>query len=215
MRTVIKVEIKKANLGFKREPGKRRDTEGIIVHHLAYEWDATPQDIHAWHLERGWIGGGYNLYVRRDGVVYEIRPIDAQGAHARGYNSTHLGVALEGHFDKEYPTDEQYISLAKIINEQRDYHGRIPVTSHSDHAETSCPGQNFDWDRLQEELNKMDEQKDYEYLGKAEIVQGEVRGEKAEGYLIDSTTYVPLRLVGEKMGQDISWDSETRTWRVE
>ena len=46
-----------------------------------------------WHLKRGWIGAGYNILVRKDGSVWELRPLWAVGAHAQGQILTVSGIA--------------------------------------------------------------------------------------------------------------------------
>ena len=44
----------------------RKSTNRIIVHHSACS-NCTPEQIHQWHLARGWAGAGYHFLVRKDG----------------------------------------------------------------------------------------------------------------------------------------------------
>ena len=64
----------------------RSKTSRIILHH-AESSSCTADDIHQWHLDRGWSGIGYHFFVRKDGSVYRGRPENTVGAHASGANN--------------------------------------------------------------------------------------------------------------------------------
>lgn len=51
------------------------------------------------HLRRGGSGAGYHYYIRKDGSIKSLRPVDKSGAHARGYNAHSIGVCYEGGLD--------------------------------------------------------------------------------------------------------------------
>ena len=72
----------------------------IILHHAA-AIKCTAEQIHAWHIANGWCGIGYHFFIRKDGTVYEGRPLDMIGAHAGGNNYDSIGICFEGSFDKE------------------------------------------------------------------------------------------------------------------
>lgn len=40
-----------------------------------------------------------NYYIRKDGSIKSLRPVDKSGAHARGYNAHSIGVCYEGGLD--------------------------------------------------------------------------------------------------------------------
>lgn len=42
-----------------------------------------------------------------------------------------------------------------------------------------------------------------------------VEGKETKGYLINDTTYVPVRFIGEEFGATIKWDSKTKTVTIE
>lgn len=143
------MEIIKANLKFK-ELTKRTKTEQYILHHIAGE-KATPEQIHQQHLNKGWAGAGYNLYVRKNGAIYELRDIDCVGAHAYGSNSNSVGICCEGNFEVEQMTDAQVESVRWLLNTYlKEKYGKLPVKRHRDVCATSCPGKNY---RLDEVLN--------------------------------------------------------------
>ena len=72
------MEIIETNLQFKNLE-KRKLTRRTILHH-AEASNCTAEDIHRWHLNRGWAGAGYHFLVRKDGKVYRLRPEDCVGA---------------------------------------------------------------------------------------------------------------------------------------
>ena len=78
----------------------RKSTTRIILHH-AESSNCTADDIHQWHLNRGWIGIGYNFFVRKDGSIYRGRPENAVGSHASGANSNSIGICAEGRYMTE------------------------------------------------------------------------------------------------------------------
>lgn len=39
------------------------------------------------------------VYIRKDGSIKSLRPVDKSGAHARGYNAHSIGVCYEGGLD--------------------------------------------------------------------------------------------------------------------
>lgn len=141
------MEIIKTNLKFKTLT-KRSKTEQYILHHTACS-QATPEEIHRWHLNNGWAGAGYNLYVRKDGTIYELRDIDCVGAHAYGSNSNSVGICCEGNFEVEQMTDAQVESVKWLLNTYlKERYGKLPVKKHKDVCATSCPGKNYRFDEV-------------------------------------------------------------------
>jgi N-acetyl-anhydromuramyl-L-alanine amidase AmpD len=140
------MEIINAGLDF-RSLTERSRTDMCILHHTACSV-ASPEDIHRWHLANGWSGAGYNLYVRKDGTVYELRPMNCVGAHAQGYNSISIGVCFEGNFEEEDMTDAQVESGKQVVAYVKSVYGDIPFKGHRDVNSTSCPGANFKFDEI-------------------------------------------------------------------
>ena len=152
--------VKNVGLRFVYTPSRRKATKGIVLHHPAM-YTATPEQIHQLHLNRGWIGAGYNFLVRKDGTVYELRPHWAVGAHAASKvsgvgvanNSETIGICFEGYFhprgngsfDKEMSKaqfDAGVRLIKDLIKEYPDIeyirgHKEMPGTS------TACPGKYF------------------------------------------------------------------------
>ena len=59
------MNIKETNLKFKGME-VRLKTVRAILHHASAK-TCSAEDIHRWHLDRGWSGAGYHFLVRKDG----------------------------------------------------------------------------------------------------------------------------------------------------
>ena len=118
---------------------KRGTTNKIIGHH-ADAPNCTVQDIHNWHKNNGWSGIGYHLFIRKNGEVYQGRPIDTLGAHTLNQNSDSIGICLEGRLTQEKPTKAQMNSLKQVLAYLRGIYGNIPFKGHKDYMATDCPG---------------------------------------------------------------------------
>ncbi|MEO5633402.1 N-acetylmuramoyl-L-alanine amidase [Gaiella sp.] len=147
-----------------------------IVHHTAGPNDYSPaqaaaimRGIQTYHVKsNGWNDIGYNFLVDRYGTVYEGRygGIDRNviGAHARGFNTGAVGVAVIGTFGTSAIPPAASRSLEKLLAWRLDlahvdpqaavavvsggserYLPGVPVTlravsGHRDTGQTSCPG---------------------------------------------------------------------------
>lgn len=132
------------------------DWKGIVIHHTVTSPDATVALIDKLHQRRHFgvlykgrvYHIGYHYIVRyADGryVVEPGRPLGVPGAHCRGYNKTHIGVALCGDFTKVAPElEQQYVAAAHCLHliELFGMKGDERVIFHRDAkgAHTECPG---------------------------------------------------------------------------
>lgn len=140
------VEVMNLGLEFRGKLRKRdlKTIDMIILHHSASPRDSTTiHSIHRWHLQRGWLGIGYHYVIHSDGSVFEGRPIDAVGAHARGYNKRSIGVCVVGNFEEERPTLQQQEAVGKLILYLQNKLGRLTIKKHNQVTATKCPGRNF------------------------------------------------------------------------
>lgn len=121
----------------------------ITIHHTAVEADADTSGAErarrhlAHHRSLGWHDIAYHHLVDRKGVIYEGRPLEAVGDTATGYDPVgHYLLCLEGHFDTQEPSDEQFDALVRLVAAVADSFGLDPasIAGHSDHARTTCPG---------------------------------------------------------------------------
>ncbi|MDW8339068.1 MAG: peptidoglycan recognition protein, partial [Thermoleophilia bacterium] len=157
-----------------------------IVHHTAGRNDYTRAEapaivraIQLFHVEgNGWNDIGYNFLVDRFGTIYEGRfgGIDRNvvGAHAMGFNTGSVGIALLGSYGETAPSAAAREALARLLAWRLDvahldptgvltvlsggnerYARGLPVTlravsGHRDVGSTACPG-----DELYRQLDEL------------------------------------------------------------
>ncbi len=142
-------EIKKNNLIFD-DMNTRKWTRRLVIHHAA-AIKCSVEDIHRWHKENGWSGMGYHFLVRKDGSIWEGRPIDKVGAHAYGYNNDSIGICFEGNFEKEKMSTEQKNAGKWLVSYVRKLYPTITtIQRHKDLMATACPGRNFPFSEIKE-----------------------------------------------------------------
>ena len=147
-----------------------------IVHHTAgrngysrAEAAAIVKGIQLFHVQgNGWNDIGYNFLVDRFGTIYEGRygGIDRNvvGAHAQGFNTGSVGIALLGNYEGVSPAPAAQDAIARLIAWRLDlahadptafltflsggsdrYASGVPVllngvSGHRDTGFTACPG---------------------------------------------------------------------------
>jgi flagellar hook assembly protein FlgD len=147
-----------------------------IVHHTAggndysrAEAAAVVRGIQLFHVKsNGWNDIGYNFLVDRFGTIYEGRygGIDRNvvGAHALGFNTGSVGIALLGTYGNTNPSSAAQDAIARLIAWRLDlahvdptstltftsggsekYPAELPVelravSGHRDTGSTECPG---------------------------------------------------------------------------
>ncbi|MBD9146340.1 MAG: N-acetylmuramoyl-L-alanine amidase, partial [Bacteroides clarus] len=63
---------------------------------------------------------GYHFYIRKNGDIKTLRPLERPGAHARGYNAHSVGICYEGGLNErgrpaDTRTDFQKHSLRALV----------------------------------------------------------------------------------------------------
>lgn len=181
----------------------------VIVHHTATPNNYTPDQaaaivrgIDVYHVRtNGWNDIGYNFLIDRFGRIYEGRyggiTRNVIGAHALGFNTGSVGIALIGNFMTAKPTTAAVQSLEKLIAWRLDLAHVDPVSTltfvsggseriragvkvklravsgHRDTGSTSCPG-NY----LYSQLNRIASVAEQTGLPKlyAPVVSGKIGG---------------------------------------
>jgi hypothetical protein len=157
----------------------------LIVHHTATQNNdpdpaATIRSIYYYHaVTQGWGDIGYNFLIDEAGNIYEGRYSRASapgesptgqdlngngvtGAHAQGYNSGTVGIALLGTLTNQDATPAARSALERLLAWEADEHGIDPqgsslytnpvsgtqakfpnIAGHRDVAATECPGGTF------------------------------------------------------------------------
>lgn len=128
----------------------------IVIHYSAtpIERDFTAADIDRMHRARGFNEIGYHYFIRKDGTVEMGRDLSQpgrfeQGAHAKGYNASSIGICFEGGVRASAPnvgfdsrTPVQTAAMIKLIRQLIDRFPGAIVEGHRDMpgAATQCPG---------------------------------------------------------------------------
>lgn len=124
-----------------------------------------------YHMDsRGWTDIAYNAGVGNTGSKYRLRGNNRSGATSGDYDHDGIPENYEAFAivwiggSRGTPTEAAYRAMAEIIEDIFAEQGEIPVTVHSDHKATACPGD--DWrawvarrgweDHRNEESNTMD-----------------------------------------------------------
>lgn len=113
---IVKAQIQEFNIQ------QQSNINKIIVHCTAtpITVDYTLDRLMCDHTDRGFSTFGYHIYIRKNGEVYYLRPINYIGSHCYGYNKNSIGVCYEGGVDKNLKgldtrTDSQKKQLQKIL----------------------------------------------------------------------------------------------------
>ena len=74
-----------------------RKIDMIVIHCTATRADRplSPAELTKMHRKRGFKCCGYHYFVRTDGEICTMRPVERAGAHARGYNEHSIGIAYD------------------------------------------------------------------------------------------------------------------------
>ena len=135
------MQIKEASLTFDFMT-TRTKTNLIVLHHAAAT-NCTVQDVHRWHIDRGWSGIGYHFFIRKSGEIWRGRPEDRVGAHTVSYNANSIGICFEGNFENEPMPELQKAAGLELIAYLK---GKYPIKDIKGHGElkaTACPGKFF------------------------------------------------------------------------
>ncbi|WP_300725368.1 N-acetylmuramoyl-L-alanine amidase [uncultured Bacteroides sp.] len=117
-----------------------RKIDLIVIHCSATREDIplSPLELDRMHRQRGFNGCGYHYYVRRDGQICSMRPVERIGAHAKGFNEHSIGICYEGGLDRkgrpaDTRTERQRYSLRALVKVLRkDYPEVKKVCGHRD-----------------------------------------------------------------------------------
>ena len=136
---------------------------GIVLHHMAHP-TAGMDEIHQWHLARGWKGFAYNYWVDYNGNVYECRGLNIGGGLLDPLNTTVISIGFQGDYDKTQEMPKaQFLAGCELIRHLR---MQIPtinfVDGHKKWQATSCPGKYFPLEEMLRMSETMMKIKDYD-----------------------------------------------------
>jgi hypothetical protein len=118
----------------------RTSTDYIAIHASATKpsMDIGGKEIRAWHLAKGWKDIGYNLVIRRSGIVDLGRDLDEVGAHVAGFNHNSFGICLVGGLNEltgkaeNNFTEIQFITMKIWIRALRTIWPLVKIQGHRD-----------------------------------------------------------------------------------
>ncbi|WP_459195707.1 N-acetylmuramoyl-L-alanine amidase [Wukongibacter baidiensis] len=145
------MKLIKPKLKYKKGFNKLRRPSIIVIHHAKHS-SATVEDIHLWHLEKGWSGFGYQYYITKNGQIYIGRPEWAIGAHTMGYNSIAIGICVQGNYDEERMSEAQFEAVVELCNYLCQKYDISIVKGHRELKATRCPGMYFPLSELREAI---------------------------------------------------------------
>jgi N-acetylmuramoyl-L-alanine amidase. len=151
--TVIEEKYVWRNTNF----GSNPNPDTIVIHH-ALAPSCTAQDIHRWHLERGWLGIAYHYFIRKNGTVYRGRPEQYRGGSLLGdENINVISICLEGCYtdygnltEKNVP-EAQMKALHELCDDICSRHRIVAFKRHADYPSAQgkdCPGKYFPWNEF-------------------------------------------------------------------
>ena len=94
--------------------------------------------------DRGWSDIGYHYIIGLDGKIEAGRPVKKQGAHAKGYNKTSIGICYIGGLSKnkrakDTRTEAQKNALIKLIKTLKNIYPSATLHGHNEFSKKSCP----------------------------------------------------------------------------
>tara|TARA_R100001129_G_scaffold185899_1_gene175627 strand:+ start:3386 stop:3817 length:432 start_codon:yes stop_codon:yes gene_type:complete len=124
----------------------RKETKYIVIHCSATKptMDIGAYEIDRWHRERGWLEIGYHFVLKRNGIIELGRPMEAVGAHAKGYNDESISLCLIGGLNqKNKPeknfTDEQWKALDNSLEFLKKIYPVAQIIGHNEISNKACP----------------------------------------------------------------------------
>ncbi|WP_051372995.1 N-acetylmuramoyl-L-alanine amidase [Clostridium sp. Ade.TY] len=119
----------------------------IIIHHPEYY--GSVQGLNDVMRNMGFTMIGYNYYVRKDGSVWQGRPVNVTSGNCYGQNHSSIGVCFEGNYDKDTSMPEaQFNAGVELIKYLKSKYGISEVNGHKHYYNTDCPGNNFPLSRM-------------------------------------------------------------------
>lgn len=139
--------INKVSLKGENEVGGWNNPNKIIIHHP--EWYGDIVGLNNMMRTMGYAMVGYNYYVRKDGSIWQARPVHVTSANCYGQNHCSIGICFEGNYEKDTAMpDAQFNSGVELIQYLMKQHNISEVGGHKRYCNTACPGKYFPLDKM-------------------------------------------------------------------
>lgn len=125
----------------------------ITLHHTGNREPLTEDDdpkellerLYTWGVEQqNWWDLPYHFIIDLEGEVYEGRDPKFAGETNTGYDTRgHLLISVLGNYNLQEPTEEQKKAIASLMAKAIEHYSLDvdDITTHSDWADTNCPGE--------------------------------------------------------------------------
>lgn len=142
---IIKIQLQILLMGQKLTIPNLPIPTKIIIHHGGGWMDF--KGVNDWHRQKWGFKSslgffcGYQYFVERDGIIFQARADNEEGAHVKGMNKLSIGICLMGNGEEKDFTIQQYDSLTGLIERLRKKYD-IPkeeIYGHKDFSATACP----------------------------------------------------------------------------
>lgn len=126
----------------------KRNIKKIVIHCLQtpVQREDSAEDVHQWHLDKGWNGIGYHYVIQSNGDLQIGRSVDKNGAHTLQHNKDSLAVAIAGGMDWEGNivensfTKDTLIVLSDMIEKLMCMYPDVPIYGHRElDKNRECP----------------------------------------------------------------------------
>ena len=105
----------------------------------------SPEQLERDHKARGFIQAGYHFYIRRNGEIVSMRPVELIPAHVKGFNRNSIAICYEGGLDvtgkpKDTRTIKQKESIRILLHLLLTHYPGSRICGHRDlGAHKACP----------------------------------------------------------------------------
>ncbi len=130
-----------------------------VVHHTATRASLDPWEAAIYHVNTlEWPGIAYHYFIVPGGTIYQTNKLETVSYHAGNSNTKSIGVALAGNFWSGDGVGRPSLAQERSLRWLHNVHlpavlGRsIPLLGHKEvpGAQTACPGDLWDWHKLDE-----------------------------------------------------------------
>ena len=176
------VKINKVYLKGQENVKGYNNPKKIIIHHP--EFYGSIEELNSLMRGMGYCMIGYNYYVRKDGSVWQGRPVDVEGANCYGQNNSSIGVCFEGDYDRDKVMPKaQFNSGVELIKYLKETYNIKEVGPHKKYCNTDCPGMYFPIESMLNSIN----------LTRNSLENLNYKGPDTNGSIINVSSYLNVR----------------------
>jgi hypothetical protein len=161
------MEIRKKEFEWARPlvPLERSNITALALHHMEH-MTAGMDEIHQWHLNRGWKGFAYNYWIDYGGNVWECRGLNKGGALEAPHNEYALSIGFQGDYDLTVNMPgKQFIAGVELTHYLKKLLPTLNlVEGHKHWQEKTCPGEHFPMEEMIKMADMLENIRDYDEI---------------------------------------------------